>query len=200
MSNTSTKEYAMAKPTTFRFDERFLESLDGLAQSMNSSRAAVIRQAVGRYAMEYSLKYRDAQRFIERLRARYGDDEVITLVPHVKGSAQDRMEVLVAGQPTDEATGFDVEILKGRDEEGFWVSEEAEVYLHDSKPEHDDRGPINLIVGTIAIGARGERRAGLSIRIGELRPEDVDFHTRQYHFHDDSAVTETSDPDEQVGA
>jgi hypothetical protein len=196
-ANTSTKEYAMAlKPTTFRFDERFLDTLDELARSMSSSRAAVIRQAVGRYSMEYAMKYRGAQRFIERLRERYGDDEVITLVPLGKSTVQDRLEVLVGGQPTDEASGFDLEILKGRDEDGFWVSERAEVYLHDSKLEHDDViAPINLIVGTIPIGPKGERRAGLSIRIGELRPEDVDFHTRPYHFHDDSVVTEEDEPE-----
>lgn len=180
------------KPTTFRFDERFLATLDGLAQSMSSSRAAVIRQAVGRYEMAYNLKYKGAQLFIERLRGRYGDDEVISLVPHGKSTVQDRMEVLVAGQPTDEATGFDLDILKGHDQEGFWISEEAEVYLHDSKADFDI-APINLILGTIPIGPKGERRAGLSIRIGELRPEDVDFHTRPYHFHGDSVVTEQDD-------
>jgi len=175
------------KPTTFRFDERFLATLDGLARSMSSSRAAVIRQAVGRYEMAYSLKYKGAQLFIERLRERYGDDEVITLVPQGKGTVQDRMEVLVAGQPTDEATGFDIEILKGRDQEGFWVSEEAAVYLSDSKAD-DDFAPLNLIVGRIPIGPEGERRQGLSIRISELKPEDVDFHNRLQHFDDDSVV------------
>jgi hypothetical protein len=177
------------KPTTFRFDDRFLATLDALAQSMSSSRAEVIRQAVSHYEMAYSLKYKGAQLFIERLREGYGDEEVISLVPLGKGTVQDRMDVLIAGQPTDEATGFDIEILKGRDEEGFWVSEEAEVYLHDSKAD-DALAPVNLILGTIPIGPNGERRAGLSIRIRELRPEDVDFHTRPYRFHDEEEAKE----------
>jgi metal-responsive CopG/Arc/MetJ family transcriptional regulator len=174
------------KPTTFRFDERFLAKLDGLAKSMSSSRAAVIRQAVGRYALEYDLRYRDAQRFIERLRERHSDAKVITLAP----GEDEALEVLIDGQRTDEATAFSVEILKGRDQDGFWVSEQAEVYLRDSKA--DD--PVNLILGTIPIGPKGERRVGLSIRIGELRPEDVDFHTRPYHFHDGDAPEETAQP------
>jgi hypothetical protein len=197
VANTSTKEYAMAmKPTTFRFDERFLTLLDGLVQSMSSSRAAVIRQAVARYAMEYDLKYRGAQRFIERLRERYGDDKVISLVPD-DGEDREGLEVLIDGHPTDEATGFDIEILKGRDQEGFWISEETEVYLHDLKAD-EVRAPINLILGTIPMGPERERRVGLSIRIGELRPEDVDFHTRPYRFDPDT--DEATEDAEQAAA
>lgn len=102
------------------------------------------------------------------------------------------MEVFIVGRPTDEATGFSVEILKGRDQEGFWVSEEAEVYLHDSKADENLKS-LNLIVGTIPIGPEGERRVGLSIRIDELRPEDVDFHTRPYHFGSDAQADESQE-------
>src|SRR5215204_3775021 len=166
----------MAKtPTTFRFDDQFLATLDALAQSMSSSRAEVIRQAVWHYEMGYRLKYSAARRFIERLRARHGDQAVITLVPGEGGD----LDVLIDGQPTDEAEGFNVEILKGRDPEDYWISEEAQVYLHD--PNGDDAvGPTNLIVGKIPFGPEGERRVGLSIRIAELKPEDVDFYRRVF--------------------
>ncbi len=166
--------------TSFRFDDQVLERLDRLASVMRCSRAEVIRRSLTLFEMRYAGVHGEAERFINRLCERYGDNAMITVIPRpfisTKGGIQvlsggPDADVYVNGERAEDADGVVVETLK-RTADGVLEGVGLQVHLHDLAPS--EFAPINVRIGMLP--PNPPEGVGLTVRISDLKPGNVELY------------------------
>jgi len=156
----------------FRFDEHYVGLLDWLSKRFGMSESEIVRRALDFINYRYGMAVRMAEKFIDQLKDRYGDEARIELRLPDQGSV--RADVYVDGQLDEELIGL---VSVGPFEERARGIERYQIYLAPKVESRYSPGPHvleihpELYIGVIDPASR----AGLSIRVGDLTREMQEF-------------------------